>query len=266
MKRSSVVWAVGAWAVMAALLVGCGGGGGGASTGGSGGGGGTGSAAREAGQYMEFVNGSGAVVDPMNFNQGQVVQAVIANYDPSGNRSLIPATGYTISGAGASGVSLTPTGQLVITTAGTGRFNVRVTTTVAGTNRTFDHDGFAPGPGATNIVRGAVVNSAGVPIVGIQVELFDDLGNLVGGGVTGPGGSFNSRTTATGRRLTMRPQTVPPSLFRALQYQGKNYALAGVTCTITLPATAPGAQFQLPANLVLVRQLDGPPPPPDGCQ
>src|SRR5262249_18563419 len=77
--------------LIAAFIIGCGGGGGGGGTGGNGGdtSGNTGAVPYQ-GQYIEFIQ-NGSKVDPMELSVGETVQCVVANYDPSGTRSVLSA-------------------------------------------------------------------------------------------------------------------------------------------------------------------------------
>lgn len=264
---STAKWAVLACALMTALA--CGGGGGGGATGGGGGGGGSltagwtgGTAAKpQAGVYVEFQK-SGQRVDPMNLKVGDTVDVVAANYSVFGVRTVLGASSYSISGGGTS-VTLSSTGSLKVLKALSTKFTVTVRASLGSTISNYTQQGMVQD--GTAVIGGKWVDSAGKPVSHLQVEFYSSTGAFVGAGQTNGDGQFFASVKHTAKFMALATNSVTTEFLRAAKYQGKNYSTEQNVCPIPVPAVATGGSVSLPANVLLVRQTDGPPAPPDDC-
>lgn len=252
--------------VLAAIIIGCGGGGGGSSTGGGGGGGGGGttSGTPAAGQYLEVTTFQGTKVDPLNLTVGQNLKLFFVNYDTVGNRTVLSGT-FSLSGSGASAFSLT--GNVINVQANTATLaTISGTATVSGVPKILKQDVGTVPSGAKGVVTGRLMSSNGTtPVGNVQVEFYDALGNFKGGAVSKPDGRFTANVATSMKSLTLKGSTIPDAYYKQMKYLGKDYPVAGLSCPLVLPTLNSGQTFALPANITLPRQLDGPPPPPSGC-
>lgn len=245
------------------IILGCGGGGGGLNTTGGSNGGNT--SAPQAGQYLEFLV-NGVSVDPMNLRVGDVAQIVAVNYDPIGTRTVLAASGFTLTGASGSVATLSNTGVLQVIGEASGTFVVQANATLGAGTVVVQMAGFVPASTALTRISGNVRSTTGNLRVGyVTVQFWDQFGNLVGGARTNGDGTFNGLALSTATRLTLRPQSIPAAYYAAIRYQNVNYATIGNACLMPLPALTPGATNSLPANILVPRLVDGPPPPPTGC-
>lgn len=246
------------------IVLGCGGGGGGVSTTSGTTSGSTGGAP-VAGQYLEFFDAFGSRVDPLNLTIGQNLTVEFVNYDTFGTRTKLSAS-FTKSGPGSSSVTLTPSGGLSVNSQPAGLTTVSGTATVSGQSKTVTGDVNAVPTGSTATLRGRVMSSDGVtPVTGVQVELYDTGSVYRGGAVTGSDGRFTAVIQTSARSLTMKASSIPSTFYKSIKYQNNNYPVSGLTCPLTIPALTNGQTYNLPANLILPRQIEGPPPPPSGC-
>ncbi|MBX3112226.1 MAG: hypothetical protein KF857_09470 [Fimbriimonadaceae bacterium] len=248
-------------AVVVGISLGCGGGGGGPSTSSGGGGGGGGGAIPVAGQYLEFFGQNGAQVDPLNLTAGSSYTVQYVNYDLVGSRSVLSAHNWTLQGTGSASIS--GTGIMQVPVDPNVNFKVSAQSTVSGTVKTLTQDcRVARG---TASVSGKVMSSNGVTgLVYVQVDIYDNNLNRVGGCLTGAGGAFTAVCPTNAKWITLKSATIPDTYFSALSYQGKDYSVFGTTCLAALPTLA-GGNNALPAPMIVPRLADGPPPPPSGC-
>lgn len=246
----------------AVVAIGCGGGGG--SLAGSTGGGLAGTP--PAGQYLEF-RLSGTQLDPLNLPLGTTLQVEFVNYDQVGNRTVLPASGWTLSPNAAGAATVSPAGVLTVIDRTSLPMNLSVTGMVAGQPRVLSQDFFVPAVGATARLSGRLqALVGGAAVVGVQLEFVDDAGNLAGLALSGYDGRFTGHVAPSARRVRLKASTVPPAFFAAIRYLGIDYAVVGTACLMPLPAIEPGGSVTLPASIFLPRQVDGPPPPPSGCE
>ncbi|MCB0826520.1 MAG: hypothetical protein KDC26_10050 [Armatimonadetes bacterium] len=261
------VFNFGAWASLFALLaitLGCGGGG----TGGGGGGGGNNlGVIPTAGQYIEIINSFGVIVNSMNLEVGQTYQVVFANYDGVGNRTPLVASNFTLSGGGAGAATINTSGQLIVTGTTTQTFTVSATVTVITTPITKSVTCYVPNTvTSTAKVSGKVISSNGTTGLSfLLVECYDNNGILVGGALTLANGTFTATVPTTATKLTIRSNTIPTEYHAAMKYLGKNYSTGSAVCRVPLPALVSGGTVGLSGNIIIPQQVDGPPPPPDGC-
>jgi len=246
-------------AVLIGVSLGCGGGGGGPSS--NGGGGGGGGAIPLAGQYLEVFGSNGAQVDPLNLSAGTSYTVQFVNYDPVGARTVLTGSNWTLQGTAVATVS--SAGVLQIPSDPNVNFKVSATASVSGSPKTLSQDmRVAKG---TASVSGKVMSSNGVTgLVYVQVDIYDVNLIRVGGCLTGNGGNFTAICPTTAKWITLKNTTIPDIYFSAMSYQGKDYSVFGTTCLAQLP-TLSGGNNTLPANMVVPRLSDGPPPPPSGC-
>jgi len=251
--------------LLAVLLIGCGGGGGGGGTNG-GNGGSTGNSPYQ-GQYLEFVGiNRGGNLEPLSLEVGDAIQVVIANYDPAGNRTELPASNLTCS-APSSDISLSSNGRLNVVRRPAGIFSVSARTKVAGVPKTIQQDGAAPPPSLTTTASGKVI--AGVSLIGIkyvQVTFYDASGAAVAGVRTGDNGIYKAKIPANVASVSIKGSTVPaPPYYRSYYYGGKIYTMDASVCPLKLIGIKSGQNNPL-SSMSIFRQEDGPPPPPDGCK
>lgn len=263
-KNRLIVWGVAL--VMLLIILGCGGGGGGGI--GGGGGGSTvnpSTAAKPAGQYLEFFRGS-TLVDPMNLIVGDSIQIQFVNYDIVGNRTVLSASGWTLIGTGAGTVmTVNSSGQLTINSQPNAIISVSASANVSGTPKTLTQDIFVPTAIGTRIAGRMLATTTSVPVVGIQIEFINSSGDIVGGAVSDAVGNFNGLTQPTAVSLRLKPSSVPAAYFAAIKYQSVNYAVTGTACLLQVPTPIPGSTVSFPSTILIPRQADGPPPPPSGC-
>jgi hypothetical protein len=262
MKKKKVNIAALLVAIIATIALGCGGGGGGAGGGATGQ---FGNPTPQSGWYLEFlVNGS--KVDPLNITPGTTAQVAFVVYDVVGTRTVLPASNFTLTGA-TSGATLTPDGILTVTAPTNGSMIVSAQAVVGGTTRTATQEAAATSATGNGVLSGRLISTNGVTgLVYSQIEVYDQQGIRVGAALTGEGGNFRMALPASGRFLTVKPTSMPSGYLRALKYQGKNFLVAGVTCPIRIPSVFASQTTSLPAPILVPRESDGPPPPPDGCQ
>lgn len=247
------------------IIAGCGGGGGG-STGGSGGnGGGTGNAPL-AGQYVEFIGiNRNGTLDPLQLQVGDDVQLQVVNYDPSGNRTVLAGTGWSTNAPGNI-VALNSSGRLTIIARANGVFSVTVRATVAGTVKTFQQD-FAVEPTGSTTVSGRVVQEdSNTGIKYVEVLFYDASGAAIAGTMTGDNGVFNATIPSNVKSASIKASTIPaPPFYRSFYYKGKIYTMDASTCPLNLTGLKTGQNNAL-GNFSVYLQVNGPPPPPDGCK
>ncbi|MDI9635617.1 hypothetical protein QPK87_13875 [Kamptonema cortianum] len=247
-------------ALVAFLAVGCGGGGGGASTTG-----GIGAGTLPAGQYLEFFRSSQAV-DPLNLSVNDVIQVRVVNYDGVGNRTVLSANAWSLSGSNTSSANITSSGVLTFNTTPVGLITVTGHTVVAGSAKLVSQDVYVPSTLNTTTVSGLLFATGGVTPIGYaQVQFLDENGNLVGAARTSATGVFKGKVPSTAKKLNLKGSTVPTTYFVAIKYQNINYAATGVSCLVPLPTLTVGAENTMPSTLFMPKQTDGPPPPPNGC-
>ncbi len=161
---------------------------------------------------------------------------------------------------------MTSGGLLSIVSQPAGLTTVSGTAIVSGVSKTLTGDVNAKVTGTTATLKGRVMSSDGVSAVtGVQVELYDTSGNYRGGGVSGADGRFTATIQTSAKSLTMKPGTIPSAFYKSIKYQNNNYPVSGLTCPLTIPTLSSGQTYTLPSNLILPRQIEGPPPPPSGC-
>jgi hypothetical protein len=253
------------WLLVAALVVaigcgGCGGGGGGGGTGG-------GNQPPVAGQYLEFrgVNRPGNL-DPVNLRVGDVVQLEIANYDPTGTRTVLSGSGWATT-AGAAQVTVTSSGRLTVRSRPSGFFRVSGRATVLGSVRTFAKDTFVPASSSTTISGFVRADFSQVGVKYCQVEFYDASGRRVGGATSGDGGAFSGRAPSGVVAVSINGNTVDTTrYYKSVKYRGTYYTTDGTACPIPVSGIGTGRDNPLPSPLLLPRQIDGPPPPPEGCR
>lgn len=252
-------------AVLAVLLgvsLGCGGGGGGpSSSNGGGGGGGGGGAVPLAGQYLEVFASNGAPVDPLNLNVNNTYTVQFVNYDLVGARTVLSASNWALQGTGV--VSISGAGIMQVPSDPNVNFRVSASANVSGTVKTLTQDMRVARGSAS--VSGKVMSSNGVTgLVYVQVDIYDANLIRVGGCRTGNGGNFTAVCPTNAKWITLKSTTIPDIYFSAMSYRGKDYSVFGTTCLAQLP-TLSGGNNTLPADMVVPRLSDGPPPPPSGC-
>ena len=254
--------------IAAAFVIACGGGGGGGTSGGGGGSvvagaGWTGGAAAkpDPGIYLEFLRG-GSPTDPLNLKSSDTLQVVLANYDALGTRTQLTGGSFSIS-SGGGGITLSGDGTLTV-------FNPSTPWTVVGsvtqgTTRTSVSQDARVSSGSA-LVNGRVLASDNTtPVPYVQVEFYDATSAVVGAGLTDGSGQFHAATATTATLMGIKAETVTIKYFRTVKYNGHIYSTNGNTCAIKAPALTAGGAVSLPADLLLVKQTDGPPPPPDAC-
>lgn len=247
--------AIGAFIVMLLIIIGCGGGGGGGNLG----------VAPYAGQYLEIMVNQ-TIIDPLDLTIGSSYQIHYVNYDSFGNRLELNASNWTLSGPGAASFAITQDGLITVNSQPAGLATVQATALVAGQQKTISMDVYVHSSLATTTLTGQIVSTdfvTGVPY--LQVQLYDSNDVLVGAGLTLANGIFSVPTLSTAAKLTVKPSTIPDPFFRSLKYQGKDYATVGLTCLIPLPPLTPGVPNPMASQIFLPRLIDGPPPPPVGC-
>lgn len=143
---------------------------------------------------------------------------------------------------------------------------VRASGLVSGQSKVFNQD-ILVSDNLNTTVRGRILATDGTTgIAFLQVEFYDAGGNFVGGSVTDSTGRFSGKTAATARILSIKESTIPLAYYKAARYRGINYAISGLTCPLPLPTLTAGGTTSMPESIFIARQLDGPPPPPDGCK
>lgn len=268
MQRTVSVWVVAVAFMVAGMIVGCGGGGGG-GTGATGSSSGTNSGstgAPAAGQYLEFFRSGTGRVNPLSLQTGIQYYIEFVNYDTFGSRTVLNASNFTKSGSGSAAVTLTNTGLLTLTSNPGGLVTISATATVAGSPRTVSQDVAVAITGSTAQVRGRLLSTDGVtPLTNVQVEFYDEGNNYAGSVLTGGDGRFVGTVRTTARRLTLKGDTIPTPYYKSMRYQGQNYAIAGLSCPLVLPTLSAGQNYVMPESIFISRKVDGPPPPPSGC-
>ncbi|MBS1723367.1 MAG: hypothetical protein JSS66_10485 [Armatimonadetes bacterium] len=253
--------------ITAVIVIGCGGGGAGGGGGSGGPGGGTGGQAPLPGQYLEFVSTtrSGSVLDPLNLLVGDDVQVVVANYDPGGNRTVLGGTNWGCT-ADPNDVQFNSlSGRLHVLRRPAGMFSVSASANVAGQNKSFRQD--CNVPSGTTSISGRVMDedsSAGVKYV--QVSFYDQSGAALGGALTGDDGFFKGFVPSSVRAVSIKSETVPaPPFYRSFLFNGKVYTMDASTCPLKLGTVKAGQDNPMGGSFFLFLQVNGPPPPPDGC-
>ncbi len=242
-------------------LFGCGGSGG---SGGGGTGGGTG-LAPVPGQYLEFAGITRpGNLDPLQLVPGDRVRLVVANYDPAGVRSELPAT-FECS-ADPSQVTVGTDGTLRVLTGTPGVFRVTGRYTLVGAARVVRSDAQVPAGSATVLTGRVVGQSTGTGIVYSQVILFSASGEVVAGARAFADGTFRVQVPANATKISVRAETIPvPLYFRSIRYLGEIYTMDDPGCAVPLPVLNLGRENALPGTIQVPLQADGPPPPPTGC-
>lgn len=245
------------------IVLGCGGGGGGTSSGG-----GTGSGFAQgplpAGQYLEFLKGS-VKVDPLNLGVGDSVVVQYVNYDQFGTRTVLSLTNITLSGTGAgSAVTLTTQGLLQILSQPTGYLTITATATVIGQPKTLTINLNVSALGLPKVSGRLLANNSNVVVPYIHVEIIDNSGTVVGAALSDAQGRFTAYTLNSAAFLRFNPSSVPGAYFVAIKYQNTDYAATGTACLLPVPAGV-GGTASYASDLKMPRQIDGPPPPPTGC-
>jgi hypothetical protein len=246
------------------LLSGCGGGGG---TGGSGGG----SSNLAPGQYIEFLNGSGGWMDPLNLTIGASGTAVLANYDALGTRSVLPPVGagwQTTAAAGAISIN-SATGFFTVIGAPIAEFKFQTTTTIFGNPTLFEQRGRVPT--ATPIVNGRFTElniftglPTGTGIAHLNVDFFNAGGTVVGSARTMADGRFTGFIPTTATHMMIESDSIRTSkYYRSVYYQGDTYSPLDTTCRISVAPIGAGTTNLPTGGVPLV--LGSPPPPPTGC-
>lgn len=253
--------------IVATVVIGCGGGGGGGGGGNGGnGGGGTGGDKPYAGQYIECLSytRAGSNLDPLNLQVGDDVQLVLANYDPSGNRTTIPI--FNVQWSDHANVSVTPEGRMKILSRPPGVFTVSLSAIVAGKTQNYVQDCAAPAGSTT--ISGRVVNEGVLTGVKyIEVTFYDPSGSLVAGARSGDNGAFIATVPTNVKTVSIKASTVPaPPFYRSFEYNSKVYTMDASTCPADLPTLKVGQNTSLATPLAVFLQVNGPPPPPDGCK
>ncbi len=262
------MFVIGLFAICAGFLIACGGGGGGAAGGGTNGTN-PGAAVPLPGQYLEFIGNGGQAVDPLNLRVTDQLQVQFVNYDLAGVRSVLVASNFTLVGTNSTKVSLSPSGFMQVVSDPNANFKVSATATVSGINKTLTQDCRVAVGTAT--VSGTVVSSGPVSglasslgIVYVQVDLYDQNLNRVGGSLTWKDGAFSATCPTSAKWLTLKADSISDAFFRSLSYNGGDYSVFGTTCLVALPTLHPGDN-PVTGQLIVTRLIDGPPPPPTGC-
>ena len=260
------------WAAALLALVACGGGGGGSSSGGGGGGGGgggvggpgdvvsLGSGVPLAGDYLEAVDGRAGAIDPFSLRPGSTVRMVAVRYSSTGARSILPSTGWGLTGASNTQVTLGSDGLITALAVTPTPFTVFCT--VNGVTRTqqmrISND--------TTLLRGVVRReSSTTGIKYIEVEAVNAAGQVVAGAITGDGGAFTMRIPSGVAGFSIDKNSVnTTSYFRQIRYNLRDYAADSETCPVTLTGLTTGTNT-LPHPIFLLSKTTGPPPPPPNC-
>lgn len=215
----------------------------------------------EQGVYLEYLRG-GVPTDPMNLNVGDFVTLAMANYDVAGKRTLLPGATFTLTGGAGkvslSGANLTVLAPLTAKFAVNGQIGAGAGAVRAG------QDGRVTS-GTAGVSGRVLASDLVTPVAYLQVELYNSTGGLVGAGLTDKNGRFYAATSSTAKFLGVDPDTVTAGYFRMAKYQGRIYSTTGTACTVAIPAFGAFDRMTLPADMQLVRLVDGPPPPPDSC-
>ncbi len=265
------------------LAIACGGGGGGGgggganaggNAGGNGGGGGSntslGAATAFPGFYLEFQDGSGVPVDPLNLRPGTTVKVQAAGYDSLGNKTTLSTTGVSVNGG--AGV-VVDANRNMTGSAATGFFQVSGNVTIAGVPRTLTQE--CRYTTQTAVVQGNVRTLTGSRAVKfLQVDVYDTNGNRIGSALCSGTGAFKIYTTTAARKFNLNNTSLDQinannslnqfRLYKILRYSSTYFNTGDVSCAADLPSFN-GATATLPANAIVLEVSSGPPPPPTGC-
>lgn len=219
-----------------------------------------------AGTYIE-VHGSGASgrMDPLNLRPGQSGTLQLVRYTADGSRTVLRPT-WSVQGAGGAVTVEPATGSLQVIGPATGVFGFSAN--LAGTIHQQDGRVVQETTTVSGVVR-PVFSSLGVRF--IQIELFDDAGNKVGGAVTDGDGRFQASVPAVSLHLGAKQTTIPthrvgtaPGFYRILRYNALNFLPEDSTCRIPIGTPTSGGDNALPFTVELV-PLTQMPPFPNGC-
>ncbi len=258
-KVEHIVLALGLMVLL--VIFGCGGGGGG--TGGSGGGSGLNP---YPGQYLEFIteNGAGVARDPLSLQIGDQIKIVLANYDISGIRTTLPISTLTCS-ASNSDIQLLAGNKINVLHRPAGIFVITAQATVAGSLKTYLQDCTVPS-GSTTISGKVIQDGIGAGVPYVQVSFYDASGTMIAGSRTGAGGLFTATVPANVKSISIKSSSVPaPPYYKSFIYKGKVYTMDASACPVNLSGIISGQNNSLPSTMAIFLQVDGPPPPPDGC-
>lgn len=260
----SSIWVALVAFVFACVIIGCGGGGGGSSSGGGNGGGG--GNAPLAGQYLEFIGISrSGDLDPFTLVVGDDIQVVVANYDSAGNRTVLPANGWTANPT-SSRFSLSTGGRLKILSGPIGIFNISANTKVGGLTKNINQDCSVPAPSSTTVSGKVLQESSTKGIKYVQVNFYDGSGGLIAAARTGDNGVYKGVVPSNTKSVSIKKATVPaPPFYRSFIYNKKTYTMDSSTCPLKLTTLKVGQDNPLAAMSIYL-QVNGPPPPPDGCK
>lgn len=279
LKMSSAGYWLVAFVLILAAACGGGGGGGGTSTNGNGGGNGgsggnfsLGTQFGLQGFFIEFQDGGGTPVDPVNLRVGSTVKLQGVFWNKSGQKTNLN-NAITLSGS-TGGATLDASRNLRSSNA-TGFFQANMTVVVNGVNEVITQQ--VRFTNSTVVVQGTVNTFKSKAPKYLQIDIFDPNGNKVGAGTVAGNGSFRATvTTTSANRFTINSASIDNfnnsniatdtdhRMYRVVRYQSANYPAGDISCTPFLPAlSASGAT--LPAIVYIPEVSSGPPPVPDGC-
>lgn len=248
------------------IALGCGGGGGGTTSGGTTSGG-TG-ANPVPGQYIEFVDDSGAWMDPFNLQIGDTGMAYIVNYDGQGTRTELVVTGWLTTAPGNVGIAAN--GRFTVSSSPGAGFIFQGTTSIFTVPTNFTQAAAVPSAPAT--VNGRVVeiglftglpSNTGIPH--LRVNFFNASGNLVGSARTMKDGTFSAIVPTTITELMVDGETIlTPTYHRSIYYAAKIYSPLDTVCRIQIGPISPGIS-NMSASIGVHKDGGSPPPPPNAC-
>jgi hypothetical protein len=253
-------------AMTVAWILGCGGGSGSAGGSGGGTGGGPGGQAPPPGLYVELrgVSRSG-FVDPLSLQVGDILQAVVANYDPAGVRTEVAAGAWSCT-APPSFISVTASGRIQVLNRTAGLTSLSTRVTLPGQTRTVQTDLAVPTQNGTTVSGFVREEASTTGVKYVQVEFYSPGGERVAGVRTGDNGRFQALVPNNVVSVSLKGATIPvPKFFRTILYNLDTYPVDTATCAVKLAAIKPGQDNAVPRPLFLIRQSGGPPPPPTGC-
>lgn len=241
----------------ALLLPGCGGGGGSDP----GGGGGPDVSELASVRTDATLSGSGASIDATNILVGERVQFRLTGV-LNGQRRYVNVTGWTTTVPANVG-TISDTG---VFSAGNATGSGTVSVTVKGVTYT---GSVTVKGGAIAIVSGRIRLVSGSPASGIEIQLLNSTGGVVGTGFSTATGAVRIATLPTATRLNLNFDSVDPAkTFYVRQFflGGTDYSTVIPGCTAPLPTLAEGGSVTLPTDIVVYGLgASTPPPPPDGC-
>jgi hypothetical protein len=204
-------------------------------------------------------------VDPLSLRVGDILQAVVANYDPSGRRTEVPARTWS-STAPPSFIAVSTSGRIQVLGRPAGLTSLSTSVALPGQTKTVQTDLAVP-PQTGTTVSGFVREEASTTgIKYVQVEFYSPGGERVAGARTGDNGRFTAFVPADVVSVSLKGATIPvPRYFRTILYHLDTYPVDTATCAVKLSPLRPGQDNPLPRSLFLIRQTGGPPPPPTGC-